>query len=34
MGGFLVHCFFREISKNGKRDHGRMLASAKGKQQK
>ena len=29
-GWFLVHCF----SKNGKKFHGRMFASAKGKQQK
>ena len=26
--------FFKEISKNGKKGHGRMFASAKGKQQK
>ena len=26
--------FFKEISKNGKRGHGRMFASAKGKQKK
>ena len=26
--------FFKEISKNGKKFHGRMFASAKGKQQK
>ena len=26
--------FFKQISKNGKRGHGSMLASAKGKQQK
>ena len=26
--------FFKEISKNGTRGHGRMFASAKGKQQK
>ena len=26
--------FFKQISKNGKRGHGRMFASAKGKQQK
>ena len=26
--------FFKEISNNGKRGHGRMFASAKGKQQK
>ena len=33
-GWFLVHCFFKEISKNGKRSYGHMLASVKGKQQK
>ena len=33
-GWFLDHSFFKEISKNGKRGHRRMLVSAKGKQQK
>ena len=30
----LSSLFFKEISKNGTRGHGRMFASAKGKQQK
>ena len=30
----LSSLFFKEISKNGKRDRGHMSASAKGKQQK
>ena len=34
VGGFLCSRFFKEIWKNDRRGHGRMLASAKGKQQK
>ena len=30
----LTTLFFKEISKNGRRGHGHMFASAKGKQQK
>ena len=30
----LSSLFFKEISKNGRRVHGRMFASAEGKQQK
>ena len=36
IGGGVVSSslFFEEISKNGKRGHGRLFVSAKGKQQK
>ena len=33
-GVVLSSLFFEEISKNGKRGHGRLFVSAKGKQQK